>query len=164
MGVRWKTTESPVFSYEIRLWITAFRSFPHRFSKGCGKPVRICLQTFSAVGSPHSPAFCISCGKQKILYNSSARRDSGRKGKNGGVDKQGKPTGFRADFQTISVVRRAISITCSRVGFGEDFLCGYGSGGMIWQIAQENALFHNFAPPTATASSKFFKLYYISLY
>ena len=80
------------------------------------------------------------------------------------MDNRSKPTGFGLDFQTAAVALIRNTIICSMVDFGEDFLTGRGMDGVDWQIAQQNALFHNFSPPTASTPSKFFKLYYISLY
>ncbi len=72
----------PVFSCIFALWISAFHSFPHQFSKGCGKPVRMFRKTKIHMPSPHSRRFCPSCGKREILYNSGNRPDSGGGEKN----------------------------------------------------------------------------------
>ena len=84
VAVRWvgKRMKYPVFSCIFALWISAFHSFPHQFSKGCGKPVRVFGKTKIHMPSPHLRRFCPSCGKREILYNSGNRPGSGGGEKN----------------------------------------------------------------------------------
>lgn len=77
-----KRMEYPVSSCVFALWISAFHSFPHQFSKGCWKPVRMFWKTKIHMPSPHLRRFCPSCGKREILYNSGNGPDSGGGEKN----------------------------------------------------------------------------------
>ena len=82
VGMVGKPMKYPVFSCIFALWISVFHSFPHQFSKGCWKPVRMFWKTKIHMLSPHLRRFCPSCGKREILYNSGNRTDSGGGEKN----------------------------------------------------------------------------------
>lgn len=69
-GLVENTSVSSAFPCTFPLWITKKSTFPHGFSKGCGKTVRIFGVTKIHMLFPQDWDFVRTCGEREILYNS----------------------------------------------------------------------------------------------